>query len=69
MLIACFLLCRSDKGKRHQQPEAELQAECVAWMRKRDYLFVAAAIAQYKNGARTAAGLARHGVNRRGWRA
>ena len=59
LLASC---CRKDKGKRHQQPEAELQAECVAWMRERDYLFIASAIAQYKNGARTAAGLARRGV-------
>ena len=54
--------CRKDKGKRHQQPEAELQAKCVEWMRKNDYLFVASAVTQYKNGARTAAGLARRGV-------
>jgi hypothetical protein len=31
-------------------------------MRERDYLFIASAVAQYKNGARTAAGLARRGV-------
>ena len=31
-------------------------------MRERNYLFVASAVAQYKNGAQTAAGLARRGV-------
>ena len=31
-------------------------------MRAREYLFVASAVAQYKDGARTAAGLARRGV-------
>ena len=56
-------LChRSDRGARHGQPEGELQAACVAWLREMNYMFVASAVAQYANGARTWASLQRRGV-------
>ena len=60
-----LLLCcasRSDKGKRHQMPEAKLQEACVKWLHEKNFLFVASAVTQYKNGARTAASLKRRGV-------
>lgn len=43
-------------------PEAKLQEACVEWLRKKNFLFVASAVTQYKNGARTAASLKRRGV-------
>lgn len=62
VLIACFLLCRSDKGKRHQQPEADFQAKCVEWMKEKSFLFVASAVGVYAGGARSFAALQRRGV-------
>jgi hypothetical protein len=54
---------RRDKGKKHKNPEGEMQAACVEWMDSRDIMYVASANgAYYANGAKTANSLKKRGV-------
>ena len=55
---------RSDKGKRHDQPEARLQRACVAYLRQHACLAIgSAAGAKYQFGAKTAVAMKAKGLD------